>query len=77
MSTTTVLDVHGMTCGHCVKAVTREVSALDGVRDVEIVLRRDEPSTVTVVADGDLDPEALRSAVDEAGYTLEAIHPAG
>jgi copper chaperone len=74
MNHTTVLDVLGMTCGHCVKAVTREVSALDGVRDVDIVLRQDQPSTVTVVSDGELDEAALRAAVDEAGYTVEAIH---
>jgi copper chaperone len=76
MTHTTVLDVQGMTCGHCVRAVTQEVSELDGVRGVDVVLQRDKASTVTVVSDRDLDAEALRAAVDEAGYTVEAIRSA-
>lgn len=74
MSHTTVVDVLGMTCGHCIKAVTREVSALGGVRDVHVVLRPDRPSTVTVASDRALDEDALRTAVDEAGYQVDAVH---
>lgn len=73
MDRTTVIDVDGMTCRHCVKAVTNEVSKIDGVLDVSIVLATDGPSEVTVVSDAELDPEALRAAVDEAGYDLVAI----
>lgn len=73
MDRTTVIDVEGMTCQHCVKAVTNEVSKIDGVLDVSIVLKTDEPSHVTVVSDAELDPEALRAAVDEAGYDVAAI----
>ena len=36
MSTTHVYRVNGMTCGHCVGAVTREVSALEPVTDVRV-----------------------------------------
>lgn len=73
MDRTTVIDVDGMTCQHCVKAVTNEVSKIDGVLDVSIVLATDGPSEVTVVSDAELDPEALRAAVDEAGYDLVGI----
>lgn len=76
MSHTTVIDVDGMTCNHCVKAVTSEVSALDGVLDVSITLRESVPSAVTVVSEEVLDEAALRAAVDEAGYTVTAIHTA-
>ena len=38
MSTTATYQVSGMTCGHCVQAVTREVSALDGVDTVDVTL---------------------------------------
>jgi copper chaperone len=38
MSTTTTYIVSGMTCDHCVEAVTEEVSKLDGVADVDIHL---------------------------------------
>lgn len=64
---TTVWTVTGMTCGHCVKAVTEEVAALHGVTDVAVDL---ETGRVTVTADPDPDAAAVAAAVDEAGYTL-------
>jgi copper chaperone len=75
MSRTTVIDVEGMTCQHCVKAVTTEVSRVDGVLKVDVVLHTDVPSEVLVTSDAVLDPRALREAVDEAGYDVAAIHP--
>lgn len=74
MRHTTVIDVLGMTCGHCVQAVTREVSAVDGVHDVDVALRPDRASTVTVASDRALDEDTLRTAVDEAGYQVGAVH---
>ena len=65
MSTTTY-QVTGMTCGHCVQAVTTEVSAIDGVSDVQVDL---ESGRVDVTGEGITD-EAVRAAVDEAGYAL-------
>ena len=38
MSTTTEYTVSGMTCSHCVQAVTEEVSALAGVTQVTVDL---------------------------------------
>jgi copper ion binding protein len=64
---TTVWTVQGMTCGHCVKAVTEEVSEIPGVTDVVVEL---ESGQVTVTADSDPSTEAMKAAVDEAGYTL-------
>jgi len=64
---TTSYRVTGMTCQHCVSAVTAEVSALPLVSDVSIDLAA---GTVTVHSDGALDLEAVRAAVDEAGYDL-------
>lgn len=64
---TTVWTVEGMTCGHCVKAVTEEVSALPGVTGVEVDLASGK---VTVTADADPGTDAMTAAVDEAGYTL-------
>ena len=74
MNQITVIDVEGMTCAHCVKAVTSEVSAVDGVLDVTIALGEAAPSAVTVVSADGLDEAALRAAVDEAGYTVATIH---
>ena len=59
--------VVGMTCGHCVNAVTEEVSQVDNVREVDVDL---ETGRLTVVSAGDLDAAAVRAAVDEAGYEV-------
>jgi copper chaperone len=67
---TTTYDVTGMTCGHCVQAVTTELTALPGVKDVTVELAPGAASQVTVVSDEPLDTQAVRAAVDEAGYAL-------
>jgi copper ion binding protein len=67
MCTTDTYDVIGMTCDHCARAVTAEVSALEGVSDVEVDLTNGQ---VLVTADRALATEDLRQAVEEAGYTL-------
>ena len=69
MSTTTV-HVTGMTCGHCVSAVTEELRGLDGVTSVEVELAPGGASAVTVVADRALEQVEIAAAVDEAGYEL-------
>jgi copper chaperone CopZ len=70
MSTTTTYNVSGMTCGHCVSAVTEELSKLDGVTAVDIDLVAGGTSPVHVSSDAPLDAAAVRAAVDEAGYEL-------
>jgi copper chaperone CopZ len=66
--TTRTYTVEGMTCGHCVSAVTGEVTKVPGVSDVAVDLAA---KTVTVTGD-DIDDAAVAAAVDEAGYTLVA-----
>jgi len=63
----TVYAVHGMSCGHCAAAVTRELSAIDGVAGVHVDL---ESKKVTVGSARPLSEEEVREAVDEAGYEL-------
>ena len=70
---TTVLEVEGMTCGHCVSAVTEELDAIKEVSKVSVVLRNGGTSEVTVVSDTPLEEPVLRAAVDEAGYTPTAV----
>ena len=62
--------VSGMTCGHCAGAVTEEVRRLPGVTDVAVDLNPGGLSTVTVTSAGPLESDAVRQAVDEAGYEL-------
>ncbi|MGB7983083.1 MAG: cation transporter [Candidatus Nanopelagicales bacterium] len=59
--------VTGMTCEHCVKAVTEEVSATEGVTAVDVDLAT---GIVTVTAAADPSRAAVAAAVDEAGYEL-------
>ncbi|MFD6795913.1 MULTISPECIES: heavy-metal-associated domain-containing protein [Prauserella salsuginis group] len=61
--------VTGMTCQHCVASVTEEVGEVDGVRAVNVDL---DTGAVTVSSDAEVADEAVRSAVEEAGYTLAA-----
>ncbi|MEV6811912.1 copper-transporting ATPase [Micromonospora craterilacus] len=64
---TTTYQVQGMTCGHCVSAVSAEVGAIPGVNEVQVDLAA---GRVTVNSDQPLDDAAVRAAVDEAGYEL-------
>jgi copper chaperone CopZ len=68
--TTTTYTVTGMTCGHCVGAVTQELSGLPGVTEVAIDLVPEGGSMVTVSSVEPLAEDAVRAAVDEAGYEL-------
>ncbi|NKQ58164.1 heavy-metal-associated domain-containing protein [Amycolatopsis sp. K13G38] len=65
--TETVYTVTGMTCEHCVKAVTEEIGNVDGVESVAVDL---PTGAVTVVSAAALSDEAVRAAVDEAGYQV-------
>jgi copper ion binding protein len=62
-------QVQGMTCGHCVSAVSSEIGRLAGVSGVTVDL---STGKVTVTADQPLDDDAVRAAVEEAGYELIA-----
>jgi copper chaperone CopZ len=67
MAVTSTYTVTGMTCGHCVQAVTGELSGLPGVDAVQIDLAT---GAVTVTSAAPLADDAVRAAVDEAGYEL-------
>jgi copper chaperone CopZ len=59
--------VTGMTCEHCVHAVTEELTRLDGVTVVNVELVPGGTSTVTVTSDAPLSEAAVSAALDEAG----------
>ncbi len=65
--TTSTYTVAGMTCGHCVSAVTEEVTTVPGVTAVDVDLAS---GRLTVTSDAPVDDDAVRAAVDEAGYEL-------
>jgi copper chaperone len=59
--------VVGMTCGHCVNAVTEEVSAVPGITAVDVDLAS---GGLTVTSTEPVDDAAVRTAVEEAGYQV-------
>ncbi|TQL66362.1 copper ion binding protein [Nocardioides albertanoniae] len=59
--------VVGMTCGHCVSSVTEEITEIAGVSNVDVDLAS---GNVTVTASEPISDDAIRAAVDEAGYSL-------
>jgi len=73
MTTVTALSVTGMTCGHCVSSVTRELKGVAGVQDVSVELRTGDKSSVRVISDQPVDEGSLREAVDEAGYAVVGV----
>lgn len=62
------LPVEGMTCGHCVAAVTRAVKAVPGAGAVHVDLASGQ-----VAVEGQPDPEAVRAAIAEEGYVPGAV----
>jgi len=71
--TTQTFPATGLTCGHCVGAVTSELTALPGVTDVQIDLVPEGTSTLSVITDAALTDAQVAAALDEAGeYQLAA-----
>ncbi|MDD1012889.1 heavy-metal-associated domain-containing protein [Pseudomonas rubra] len=63
-----VFTVQGMTCGHCVKAVTRAVLAQDAEAKVEVDLGQKQ-----VKVKSELPTEDILTAIREGGYAAEAV----
>lgn len=64
---TAVYQVKGMTCGHCEGSIAEEISGIEGVTSVKAVA---STGRVTVSSLAPLAEDAVRAAVDEAGYEL-------
>ncbi|TDC19659.1 copper chaperone [Streptomyces sp. 8K308] len=73
-TTATTFGVVGMACRSCAALVTGEVERVDGVTSVAVDV---EAGSMTVTSRHPVDPAAVRAAVEEAGYRLAAVHPAG
>lgn len=66
MMETLILDISGMSCGGCVKSVTRILEGVKGVASVEVSL---ENKSATVAYDlAQTDAGALIEAVEDGGY---------
>ena len=69
----TVVKVTGMTCDHCIRAVTDELTALDGVTAVIVDLQVGGVSRATVTSVAPLVDHDVEAAIDEAGYDIASI----
>lgn len=63
-----VVQVAGMTCGHCVSTIEQALTPLAGVSGVGVDL-----ATGAVTVKGDPDLSAIAKAIVDAGYTVEAV----
>lgn len=64
------ITISGMNCGHCAAAVEAALAAVPGVSAASVDLAAKQAS---VDAAPDVSEAALREAVEEAGYTVEAV----
>lgn len=67
MTTTATYTVTGMTCDHCVKAVSDEVATIDGIESVDVEL---DTGQLTVRSEEPVSDDVVAAAVDEAGYSV-------
>ncbi|SCX65107.1 copper chaperone [Pseudomonas sp. NFACC32-1] len=59
------LNIQGMSCGHCVRAITQAVQARDPSADVQVDL-----GAKTVRVQSSLPVETLVEAIQEEGYEV-------
>jgi len=64
----TTFSVEGMSCGHCVAAVTRAVQQVDAAASVQVDL-----SKQTVAVTGGASTDAVKAAIEQAGYPVKAV----
>ena len=62
-----VYSVPDVSCEHCVSAITKELTQIDGVQNVQVNL---ESKKVTVVADDTVAEQQIRDGIDEAGFDI-------
>ena len=64
------VSVNGMTCDHCVKAVEKELSLVEGVENVRVSLEPQGTSAVAFEASEQPGADIVQAAIDEAGYEM-------
>ncbi|OPY07074.1 MAG: Copper chaperone CopZ [Syntrophaceae bacterium PtaB.Bin095] len=61
------IKISGMSCNHCVMAVTRALNGIEGIRDVLVDLKTGEATFEETIP---VDPEIIRKRISEAGYEV-------
>ena len=62
------IKIKGMSCEHCAAAVNEALSAVAGVKAVEVKLKKLWQKESIAICEGNADEAALWAAVEEAGY---------
>ncbi len=71
--TTKVYRVDGMTCAHCVNAVSEEIAKIEGIDTFDVNL----DTKLVTVAGPDVNDEEVVLAIDEAGYEALIVSTEG
>lgn len=66
---TQTINIEGMTCGHCIMSVKKELSKIDGVTINSVKIGTAE----VIITESKVTDEKLRYAVEEAGYSVKSI----
>jgi copper chaperone CopZ len=64
-----IIEIEGMTCGHCVARVEKALKALVGAQGVRVDLKKNRAEMNA----GSVSDDAITSAVTDAGYMVTAI----
>lgn len=63
----TTIKIKGMSCQHCVMAVTKALGKIAGISDVKVDLAKGE---ATFTETGAVDRDLIRREIEKAGYEV-------
>lgn len=63
----TTIKIKGMSCGHCVMAVTKALAGVAGVKNVQVSLEKGE---ATFEEENPVPRELIRDTITRAGYEV-------
>lgn len=65
-----IINIEGMSCGHCVKRVENALKEIDAIKAVEVIL---EENKAIIEFNGQMEDKTLIDAIDDAGYNVVSI----
>ncbi len=66
----TKVKIDGMSCNHCVMAVTNALKEIDTVESVSVSL---EEKTATITSKSDISLDKVKELIEEEGFTFSGI----
>jgi len=64
-----ILNVQGMSCGHCVKAVEESVGELEGIN--QVIVKLDEAKVEVTFNESQLSIDKIKETIEDQGYDVE------